>query len=154
MTDIKRPYESIVVASYINHLCDKKAIDVNLTKIQKLLYIAYGICLTLHNERLTDEKPKLWPYGPVFPTAINKFKKDGYIDKNSLDIDEKSKEILEYVVNKYGQYSARILSEWSHEYGSPWQQLVYIGCSWNTEMPDDLIKGYFQTNLYNNHQIQ
>jgi uncharacterized phage-associated protein len=44
---------------------------MNMTKIQKLTYIAYGTYLTIKDERLTDEHPQAWS----IPSCILKFKK-------------------------------------------------------------------------------
>ena len=68
-------YKSTIVATYIAALANEKRVSVNMTKIQKLLYIAYGIYLAVKDSRLTNEHPQAWPYGPVFPTTRNKLQK-------------------------------------------------------------------------------
>lgn len=49
----------------------RRGIDViSKTQAQKLLYCCYGIVLAAFDERLTDEHPKAWPGGPIFPRAL------------------------------------------------------------------------------------
>ena len=50
--------DSVVVANAIRALAKEKNIDVNMTKIHKLLYISYGVLLARKNIRLTKEHPQ------------------------------------------------------------------------------------------------
>lgn len=65
-------YDSVTVANYIIAFANENKFFINMTKLQKLLYIAYGVYLSVKNERLTNEHPQAWPYGPVFPTTRNR----------------------------------------------------------------------------------
>lgn len=41
---------------------------LNKTQIHKILFFAYGIYLARYDKKLfTDDTPKAWPFGPVFP---------------------------------------------------------------------------------------
>ncbi len=64
-------YDSRDVAAYIAQQCRTKGIEYNNTKIQKLLYCAYGILLAWAGEHICDEYPRAWDYGPVFPKVFN-----------------------------------------------------------------------------------
>jgi len=149
MTNKKCTYSSIDIASYISYLCNKNKLSCNNTKIQKLLYITYGIYLAIYNRRLTDEQPKLWPYGPVFVNAFKEIKKIGCnnITNPDIEISKEVKDIIEEVINKFGKFSAGALSDWSHEKNSPWDEINKLGCKWNTPIPDSLIKNYFKENF-------
>ena len=68
-------YNSVEVAKFIVATANNKHLSINMTKVQKLLYIAYGIFLAVKGYRLTNEHPQAWPYGPVFPTTRNKLLK-------------------------------------------------------------------------------
>ena len=63
-------FYSLHVASYIANLCEKNGLSYNNTKIQKLLYCAYGCILAAYNQRLCDERPRAWKHGPVFPRVF------------------------------------------------------------------------------------
>ena len=60
-------FDSRDVAAYIAQECKRREIEYNNTKIQKLLYCSYGVMLAWKDERICEEYPRLWPYGPVFP---------------------------------------------------------------------------------------
>lgn len=72
-------YSSVVLAYYIVALMNQRGLEINMTKLQKLLYIAYGTYLAIKNQRLTNEHPQAWPYGPVFPTTRNRLLKKRFI---------------------------------------------------------------------------
>ena len=145
-------YTSTVVAKYIAAYLNNKRADINITKIQKLTYIMYGTWLAVKNERLTDECPQAWPYGPVFPTTRNKLLK---IDINSIslsdsDLNEISKDedintLMDLIYNTFGKWSASVLSEWSHKEGSPWEKAVSNkNFKWGGAINDEDIKSYFK----------
>lgn len=145
-------YNSTILAKYITAYLNEKKADVNMTKIQKLTYIAYGLYLAVRNERLIDEHPQAWPYGPVFPTTRNKLSK---IDLNSIslqdeDLEEISsdadvKSLIDLVYKTFGTWSAFELSEWSHKEGSPWEKTVSThGFKWGKRIEDEPIEAYFK----------
>lgn len=147
-------YNSVDVAYSIIVYANENKVYINMTKLQKLLYIAYGTYLAVRNERLTDEHPQAWPYGPVFPTTRNKLLK---IDEFSIikradcpnqevlaDTDLQS--LLTMVFGAFGAYNAATLSDWSHKEGSPWARTVEMdNFKWGNRIPDDYIKEYFDS---------
>jgi uncharacterized phage-associated protein len=145
-------YKSTIVAKYILSKAQEGKIVMNMTKLQKLLYISYGIYLAVKDERLTDESPKAWPYGPVFPTTRNILLK---VDFQNFDInkDDECKEIcndleikslIELTLSNFGAWSAGQLTEWSHSEGSPWDLTKQReNFDWNQPIPDEYIKIYF-----------
>lgn len=146
-------YNSVTVATYVVALANSKKLGINMTKIQKLLYIAYGVYLVVKKSRLTNEHPQAWPYGPVFPTTRNKLlKKDLFsinLDSpeiNEIKSDEEINALLELVFTVYGKMNAISLSEWSHQEGSPWYYTVHSeNFKWGNVIPDQLIEEYFKT---------
>lgn len=56
-------YSSVDMAKMIVAYANDRHYFVNMTKVQKLLYIVYGVYLSVNGERFTDEHPKAWPYG-------------------------------------------------------------------------------------------
>ena len=74
-------------ANYIIENLHKRNIDylTNL-KLQKLLYFAYGVHLSLFNEKLFEGEIQAWKHGPVVPLVYHEFKDCGKnpITPNSL----------------------------------------------------------------------
>lgn len=65
-------FSSSNVMAFVIRFCQSAdaPIHVDKAKSQKLLYCCYGAVLAETNERLTDEHPEAWPYGPVFPRTF------------------------------------------------------------------------------------
>lgn len=149
----KYAYNSVTVATYIVALANDKRLGINMTKIQKLLYIAYGVYLVVKKSRLTNEHPQAWPYGPVFPTTRNKLLKKDLFAINleneelaEIKNDREINSLLELVFSVYGKMNAVYLSEWSHQEGSPWYYTVHSeNFKWGNVIPDELIEEYFKT---------
>lgn len=149
----KYRYNSVVVAKYIIAIANDKHLSINMTKVQKLLYIAYGIFLAVKEERLTNEHPQAWPYGPVFPTTRNKLLKiDLYsistsdIDLTTIKNDNDIISLINLVFRSFGSWNAAQLTEWSHSEGTPWQKIVSSeGFRWGHQIPDEYIKSYFSS---------
>jgi uncharacterized phage-associated protein len=150
--DERYKYNSVSVAKCIAAYANEHRYLINMTKLQKLLYITYGIYMVVKDMRLTNEHPQAWPYGPVFPTTRNRLLK---IDLSSIKSDDN--EILEivsdaemnsliaFVFNTFGNKSAAVLSEWSHQSGSPWARATEKpGFVWGDRIPDEYILDYFR----------
>lgn len=149
-TELKK-YDSVITAKYLLALAADKGFILNVTKVQKMLYIAYGYFLAKYNRVLIDEAPKAWPYGPVFPRTRTKVDYSSIIhldDPELLEIskDATIKEDFNKLIDKYYKYSAAQLSEWSHEKNSPWDRTTKDeGFDWNCPIPDEYIKEYFSS---------
>lgn len=138
------------LAEYVYQKCIEKNVKhIGHTKIQKLLYIIYGINIANDNH-IIQEKPIVMRYGPVFESLLDYIQKhslqdlEKLIDSRNLSNSEES--IVEDVIEVYKDWSANALSEWSHERGSPWDIVKQKSTKWGEVMPDDLIKNYF-TNI-------
>lgn len=144
-------YSSVLIARYIVAMAQDKGLPINMTKVQKLLYIAYGIYLAIKDERLIDEHPQAWPYGPVFPSTRNKLLKENFYDIRidnpefaELRINAELNSLLNLVFNNFGDWTASELSQWSHTDGSPWEKTVnQEDFSWGNRISDENIKSYF-----------
>lgn len=62
-------------AAYIVKLCAMKNYFVNLIKLQKLMYCAYGAVLVYSDTRICKEHPRAYPHSPVFSKAVQ-FRKE------------------------------------------------------------------------------
>nr|DAI80202.1 MAG TPA: hypothetical protein [Bacteriophage sp.] len=147
MIEDKYAYGSVDVAEYIVAYANENHFVVNMTKMQKLLYIAYGVYLAVKGRRLTDEHPHAWPYGPVFPRTRRKlldvpFDNVDYPEKLSGNAELRS--LVRLVFDNFGKYNAAALSEWSHKPNSPWDKTVSgDGFRWGDFISDKDIKPYF-----------
>lgn len=141
-------YNSIDMAAHIARICIMNNYNYNNTKIQKLLYCCYGCFLAKYNERLVDEHPRAWQYGPVFPRVFSFIqKKKDLMERTPItDLPNEQENFLKNIINVFGKYNAVPLSEWSHEKGSPWDQVVSEH-GLNQFIPDDIIQKYFKENI-------
>lgn len=111
------------------------AASVTPMKLQKLVYMAHGWHLAVHNTPLINEQFEAWPYGPVEDTLYHTFKQfrnspiSSYAktwagDKEVSYIVNKDNiqfyEIFDAVTAKYGALSALHLSSLTHMPGTPW----------------------------------
>lgn len=144
-----KKYDSVIGAKLLLALAHEKGIVLNVTKVQKMLYILYSYFLAKHNRHIFEEAPKAWPYGPVFPRTRKKVD----FTKVYKRTDEEIKEILSEdvmvekfnsVIDKYSKFSASHLSNWSHMEHGPWDKTVKTsGFNWGEQIKDQYIKDYF-----------
>lgn len=142
---------SVDMAKYIASYANNHSIGINMTKLQKLLYISYGVYLAVKGKRLTNEHPQAWPYGPVFPTTRSKLLKynlEEIHDYNVDSITDEVKSCVDLVFRSFGKYNASFLSAWSHKPDSPWDRTVNCrGFKWGHVIPDEYILPYFKNLL-------
>ena len=159
MTDAAhvRPFDSLQVMAYIIQQCDGLDVDVNITKLQKLMYCCYGVCLS-SGLRLCDESPEAWRYGPVFPRTLRVLQQRGIDFVRHLDAGEVSKNLPEGFAAKivatlktFGRFAANQLSNWSHQPGSPWYVASSGGFVLREQIRDDLIAEYFADHVLKKH---
>lgn len=144
-------YNSVEVALYIVAWANEHKVTINLTKTQKLLYIAYGANLVLGNDRLCNEHPQAWPYGPVFPTTRTKLLKTDIPNVTmdspglaSVKDDTYLASLMQFVFKGFGNRTAGQLTAWSHSLNSPWDETTHMpGFKWGMEIPDAYIYSFF-----------
>lgn len=141
-------FDSRDVAAYIAQQCIQYGYGYNNTKIQKLIYCAYGAVLAVTGKRLCDESPRAWQYGPVFPRVFRAISKGTDLAQYSYLVrhtaDEKILKLIDKAVFIFGKHNASTLSAWSHKEGSPWDSVVHHGEGLNEVIPDHLIATYFK----------
>jgi uncharacterized phage-associated protein len=144
-------YSSLRVASQIASVCQENNLFYNNTKIQKLLYCCYGCSLVILKDRLCDEYPRAWQFGPVFPRVFNYINKKRDLLSPELALvgaPDKVLSLIDVVVKTFGKYTATYLSAWTHQPGSPWHQVIEgMGEGLGSFIPDDIIADYFQKNV-------
>ena len=140
--------DSVLLAKSLRHMAVIEGIELTQSQIQTILYIAYGVRLATRNERLTSEHPQMWQYGPVFPRAYNRLRKDtadGTDEYYSLKTDHPN--IFKYLENCFRRYAwtkACILSTPHLSEGSPWSDTRRSNPDrWGVRIEDDLIREWF-----------
>ena len=140
--------DSVILAKSLRHMAVIEGIDLTQSQIQTILYIAYGVRLATKNERLTSEHPQMWQYGPVFPRAYNRLRKDsadGTDEYYSLKTDHPN--IFKYLENCFRRYAwtkAYILSAPHLSEGSPWSDTRRSNPDrWGIRIEDELIREWF-----------
>ena len=118
------------VAQYILSKQDMAAEDtISNLKLQKLVYYSQGFTLAMTNEPLFNEKIEAWDHGPVVPDLYHEYKghgghsipppTEGELQNIQGTFTEQQKEIIDEVLDVYGQFSAWKLRNLSHE-DEPW----------------------------------
>ncbi|SDE82674.1 Panacea domain-containing protein, partial [Riemerella columbipharyngis] len=142
-------FDSVICAEYLLAIAYSRSIVLNITKVQKLLYLAYGAYLAEYDKSFITEQPKAWPYGPVFPRTRKHVNFDNVLslDNPKFDKIKKNEEItllFNKIIDNYSNFTASQLSEWSHEKDGPWDKTVKnSNGNWNVPIDDELIKKYF-----------
>ena len=147
-------FDSNNVMAYILGVCEKLGIPWNATKAQKLMYCCYGTGLAAFGEKLTEEAPQAWKYGPVFPRTFNGLRKGRIVPGEdhgfSNACDPKWLSMIEQTVRAFGKFSASQLSTWSHKPGSPWARATNNGRELLVQIPAAYIAEYFDP-MINRH---
>lgn len=146
-----KTYDSVLLARYLVALAHGKGVVLNMTKLQKLLFILYGYYQATYGHRIATEHAQAWPYGPVFPKVHKQVDVTKPEPLNNpafaqLAADTLLNQVLNQVIDKYSVYNASQLSGWSHMSGSPWERTTQTkDFKWSREIPDEFITEYFSS---------
>jgi uncharacterized phage-associated protein len=141
-------YDSIDGAKFLRARAFEKNLSLNVTKVQKLLFIIYGFYQATRNHRIFNETPRAWPYGPVFPRTRKNEVFDTVFKSNDfprLLSDKTFVKIIDATLDSFGHLTATQLSEWSHSPDSPWEKTTRASnFKWDDEIPDEYIVLFFK----------
>lgn len=118
-------------------------------QVLKLVYLCHGWMLGLYNRPLIKEPVEAWQYGPVVRDLYKSVKKfrsspvEGPLSRNKEDFDEQEKDIMDQVIEMYGDFSGLALSRLTHEPGTPWYRTWNSGDRYNI-ISNDLIEDHFK----------
>ena len=129
---------------------------LNMTQIQKTLFYVYGVCLADFGTPIFEkDKPKAWPFGPVFPRVYKKVSTDRIeaLHPDAIEQFRHKEDVVNVVLKStellHGMTGSQ-LSEWSHMVGSPWYDTLFVNVpdgslqnKYDTPIPDETIKAYF-----------
>ena len=146
--------QPIDVANFFLSAMDDDAGDlISNLKIQKLVYYAQGVHLAMFDTILFDEEILAWEHGPVVSSLYQEFKAFGKnaIEPNFTEFDmnvftEDQKNMLKDVYNTFGQFSAWVLRNMTHE-ESPWLETTQNGKVIGGVISTELLKNYFKTQI-------
>jgi uncharacterized phage-associated protein len=118
-------YEALDVANWFIDQFDKESGDVvTHLKVQKLLYYSECWCQLLLDRELFSENIEAWAHGPVVREVFNEFKSAGWeslnVSEKLVDFDEEVVDVLEQVLEAYGNVSAKTLEQMTHQ-DQPWK---------------------------------
>lgn len=157
MTGKKAPYEVGAVANFMIGRSLRERRHMTHLKLQKLVYISYGIYCAVNSNRLFGERIEAWSYGPVVPELYHEFKRFGPspIRKWSSNFDYKTGkfhipvvsdndnaalEALAFTWNYYAWLPSHTLVELTHAEGTPWQITLERG---ERIIEDTLIRDHY-----------
>lgn len=119
-------------------------------QIIKLVYLCHGWMLGLYGRPLVRQVAQAWRYGPVFHDLYQSLKKYGASHVTELipnvpeeRFDAQERDLIRQVFEKYGRFSGIVLSNMTHEDGSPWHQTWSRGLH-SAPISNDLIADYYR----------
>jgi len=139
---------------------NKCRIILNKTQAQKILFICYGLYLVANNDcerniqnvMFSDDKPKAWPFGPVFPRTYKRYREDIPTDlteteKAAFFGDANNLRRVANITTQLCYLSARQLTNWSHQADSPWSKALLANnkVNWNALIKDEDIYHFFNS---------
>ena len=144
--------DSYALAKALRYMGTKASHPLNMSQIQIILYISYGVWLASTGERLTSEHPQVWQFGPVFPRAYNKIRKDagsGREEYESLLKDSPSvAEFLDTQLHRFGWRTAAEASAPHIGSGTPWASARRRSPDrWGAAMEDGEIASWFSERM-------
>ncbi|MFH1620548.1 MAG: type II toxin-antitoxin system antitoxin SocA domain-containing protein [Patescibacteria group bacterium] len=126
---------------------DEDGVSEGLTnlKLQKLLYFAQAVSLSLKDQPLFNDKIEAWKFGPVIPVVYHALKEfenaPVKITSATQEISPEVASLLENVWSVYGKFSAHELVNITHNH-LPWKE-VYLSGGKNNEITAESIKKYY-----------
>ena len=145
---VKVGLDSVLVAKALQWMACTHDVSLNGSQIQTILYNAYGVWLATKGERLLEEHPQVWQYGPVFPRAYKHLKKNagnGQVEHDMLKAECPDRfEFIRRCFQRFAWTSAGVLCAPHTAEGSPWKQtkdqsLDKLG----VRIDDELIRQWF-----------
>ena len=128
-------YSARAVANTVIELATKHGIrDLNLMKLQCLLFFIQSWHLKLYNQPLFDDFIERWNCGPMARDIHNEFQTFGSSPITSFatdalgyqaflqDYDTMSKELIKRILNVYGGFSATQLSNMTRTQETAWSK--------------------------------
>lgn len=123
-------------------------------QLMKLTYIAHGYALGMGVGDLFNSRIEAWKYGPVIPDLYHTTKSYGRdpiplnLIGNGRALHGQAANIIDKVMEKYGDLSGIALSNLTHRAGTPWSDVYHDG-EFGIEISDARIAAHYQALLAN-----
>ena len=145
-------YDSVTIGKAFRYIGISGDHTLNMSQIQILMYITYGLYLASTGRRLTGEHPQMWQFGPVFPRAYNKIRKDDSDGKAEYEtIAASNPRLAEFMTDqfhRFGFMSATLASAAHIADGTPWAKTRKTSPDkWGAVMPDSDISAWFAARM-------
>jgi len=120
------PYRALDIAKWILASVDRDAGDsITHLKLQKLVYYAQAWSLALRGKPLFDEELQAWAHGPVAESVFHEYRDFSWraipAPEEVPEIDADDAELVDEIVETYGEYSAKQLERMTHS-EKPWME--------------------------------
>jgi uncharacterized phage-associated protein len=143
-----QPSRAVAVAKYMLDQATGTGLTLTPMQLLKLVYIAHGWMLGKYGRPLFPEQVQAWQYGPVVPSVYQAVKQFGsnpiagmpFFENNTFDAQEM--EIMNFVVQNYGQANGIMLSAATHQRGTPWDQ-TWSASNNSAPISNDLIRNFY-----------
>lgn len=144
--------DSIQLAKALRFIAKMDGRHLNMSQVQLLLYIAYGVYLAKRGSRIIPEQPQAWVFGPVFPRAYNRLRKDNGDGKEEFVALSKDRpdilSLLQHTFRRFGFRSAAAIGEPHTDSKSPWGLTCKANPEkWGATIDDELIGKWFGSML-------
>ena len=148
------PFDARAVANAILAKATARGQSLTLMQLIKLVYLAHGWSLSILNRPLVKSEVQAWQYGPVYPEVYSAFKRFGSgaitlpaVSKSTgatyeASLDKDDEELLDAVLDAYGELHAFQLSNMLHRPGTPWTKVFYESGPYSV-IPNPLIKEHY-----------
>ena len=147
-------YDARVIA---NELIKRHGVNtLTPMQVQKLTYLCHGWSLGLYGEPLSRQQVEAWRWGPVIPAVYYELRQYGgrpvpeLVNLSALGFEpddallsEREADLVEQVVEVYGDFTGPQLSTLTHKPGSPWDQVWRPGRGRPAVIPDRIIRRYY-----------
>jgi uncharacterized phage-associated protein len=140
------------VANRFLQLAQDRGASLTPLQLMKLVYIAHGWMLGMHQRPLITDNIEAWKLGPVIPRLYRSVKgfgsgavqgplKEWFSREEPLDAIED--DVVQQTFDVYGGLSGVRLSALTHKPGTPWAK-TWAPDSWAAQIPNDLISEHYK----------
>ena len=149
------PAWSPEIANEFIKLASQHRRPLNQLVLQRLVYLAHGWCLAIHDAPLTGDRPEAWTSGPVYrrlaealaaqdrrPVA-SEIELESPSLENGPELDHSQKDIILKVYHSYEHFSETRLSDLAVREPSPWGAVFDGGKGKFRDIPHNLIRAQF-----------
>lgn len=141
-------YDPLEIAAFLQEKALAEGGEINLMKLQKLIYYAHGWHLAIHHAPLITMPVKAWEYGPVVPEVYHRFKHYGERPISeplgAPCLDRETQALLDVIWARYGAFTGVQLANMTHAPDSPWRNALEASpyhCG--MDIPDEAMRDYF-----------